>query len=135
MTRKPLAAALTAIILATSALAAPAQAGGSLSINLQPTNADQERAMRAGLAIYSIVNSVKSGAAVRQNGHGNSAGVAQDGRGNFGVVHQDGNGHQGTVSQRGNGNAYGLFQFGRNTSGHVAQNGNGRTGATFQFGW
>lgn len=132
--RKSLATALTALVIGTAGLAAPAHAGGTFSISVQPRNADEARAMRAGLGIYSIVNAVQNGG-IRQIGNGNSAGLGQNGSGNFGVVHQQGNGHNGTLTQNGDGNSYGLFQFGRNTSGHVAQNGNGGTGATFQFGW
>ena len=128
-------AAAALATLAIVGAAAPAHAGGSFSIHVQPRNADEERAMRAGFAIYSIANAVKSGGTIRQNGHGNAAGLAQNGHGNFGVVHQEGSGHEGTLSQNGHGNSYGLFQFGRNTSGHVTQNGNRGTGATFQFGW
>lgn len=135
-TRKTLTAALAATVLGVGALtAAPAHASGSISVHVQPRNADEERAMRAGFAIYSIVNAVQNGASIRQNGNGNAAGLAQHGRGNQGLVHQHGNGHNGTITQNGNNNAYGLFQFGRNTNGHVTQNGNGGTGATFQFGW
>lgn len=138
MIRTPLRTAmagLAATMLASAALTAPAQAGGSISFSVNPRNADEERALRAGLAIYSIVNSVKGGASIKQIGSGNAAGVAQHGKGNLGVVHQEGKGHNGTVTQNGNGNAYGLFQFGKNANGHASQNGNGRTGATFQFGW
>lgn len=128
-----LKSAFVATLLAASSFAAPAQAGGFLSVSLQPRNADEERAMRAGLAIYSIVNGVKSGS-IKQIGSGNSAGLAQNGTGNLGVVHQNGSGHNGTLTQNGNGNAHGLFQFGKNTNGHVVQNGGG-TGATVQWGW
>ena len=138
MIRTPLrtvSAALLAASIGVSGFAAPAAAGGSVSISIAPGSADSERAMRAGLQLYSIFNAVKGSAAVRQKGSGNNAGIAQIGRGNFGVVHQDGHGHNGTLRQNGGNNAYGLFQFGRNTNGHVVQNGHGRTGATFQFGW
>lgn len=132
----PLKAALVATLLATATLTAPAaQAGGFVSINLQPRNADEDRAMRTGLALYSLFNNVKGSGSITQKGSGNAAGIAQDGRGNFGVVHQKGKGHNGTVTQTGNNNSYGLFQFGRNTNGHAVQNGHGGTGATFQFGW
>lgn len=126
-------AALVAGAVATTA-AAPAHAGGSLSVSIAPTNADEERAIRTGLAVYAISQGIRDGS-IRQNGFGNAAGLIQNGSGNLGIVHQEGDGHTGTISQNGDGNAYGLFQFGRNTEGHVAQNGNGNAGATFQFGW
>lgn len=128
-----LKSALVGATLAIAAMAAPAHAGGSISFNLQPRNAQEEQAMRAGLGIYALVNGIKSGS-IKQNGIGNVAGLMQNGRGNLGVVHQNGNGHNGTLVQNGNGNSHGLFQFGRNNNSHVVQNG-GDTGATFQWGW
>lgn len=129
-----LKAALVAATLGTAAVATPAAAGGQISFNLQPGNAKQEHAMRAGLGIYAIAKGIKNGS-IKQTGNGNSAGLQQYGQGNLGIVHQKGNGHNGTLSQNGNGNSYGLFQFGKNTNGHVSQTGNGNAGATFQFGW
>ena len=127
-------AALLATTIGAAPFAAPAMAGGSISLSLAPANAKQEQAMKTGLAIYGIVNAVKDGS-IKQKGNNNAAGLAQYGSGNFGVVHQDGNGHSGSLVQNGNGNAYGLFQFGKGTDAHVVQNGNGGTGATFAFGW
>jgi hypothetical protein len=97
--------------------------------------ADADRALRAGLQIYSLFNAARGNALVRQNGQRNQAGIAQAGRGNYGLVHQDGTGHSGTLAQNGDRNAYGLFQFGRDTRANVTQNGHGRSGATFLFGW
>ncbi len=135
MTKTANALATILVVLSIGAVtAAPAAAGGSVSISLAPANAKQDRAMRAGLGIYALYNGIKNGG-IRQKGVNNSAGLAQSGSGNLGVVHQKGNGHNGTLQQNGNGNSHGLFQFGRNTNGHVVQNGNGGTGATFQFGW
>lgn len=133
--RSTFKAALVAAALGTATLAAPAHAGGSVSFTVAPTSADEAQAMRAGLAIYSIVNGFKGGSGIKQAGFGNAAGLAQNGGGNLGIVHQQGSGHNGTLAQNGNGNAHGLFQFGKNTNGHVAQNGNGQTGATFVFGF
>ena len=136
-TLKATAAALALTMgLTTAAMlpAAPAQAGGSLSISILPGSPEAEQAMRLGLGIYALTQGARNGH-INQTGTGNSAGVAQNGGGNVGIVHQDGHGHNGTVTQNGNGNAYGLFQFGRNTNGHVNQTGNGRAGMTFQLGW
>ncbi len=133
-TLKTLMASLVAVTMATTALTVPAEAGGSISFTVKPKNQDEENALKAGLAIYGIVNAVKGGK-ITQKGVNNIAGLAQLGSGNFGVVHQEGSGHNGTLAQNGNGNAYGLFQFGKNTDNHVVQNGNGETGATFSFGW
>lgn len=132
---RTLALGFAALAIGSAGMTAPAAAGGQLSINLAPANAQQAQAMQNGFAIYSIYNDIRSGASIRQRGNGNAAGIGQNGRGNTGIVHQRGNGHNATLQQNGNGNAYGIFQFGRNTNANVAQNGNGRTGATIQFGW
>ena len=131
MTRKSLTTALAAILIGTAS--APALAG-QVSINLEPTNAQQEQAMRMGLGFYALANGFKNGG-IKQNGIGNAAGLLQNGSGNLGVVHQQGDGHVGTLQQNGNDNACGLFQFGKNTEGHVGQNGDGGTCATLQVGW
>lgn len=137
---RTLKATVTALALTTGLTtaamlpAAPAEAGGSLSISIAPGSSEAAEAMRLGLGIYALTQGARNGH-ISQNGTGNSAGVAQAGGGNVGIVHQDGHGHNGTVTQNGNGNAYGLFQFGRGTSGHVNQSGNGNAGMTFQFGW
>jgi hypothetical protein len=133
-TLKTVMASLVAVTVASTALTAPAAAGGSISFTVKPKNAKEEQAMKLGLGIYAIVNAVNGGK-ITQNGTNNAAGLAQLGSGNFGVVHQEGSGHNGTLAQNGNGNAYGLFQFGKDTDNHVVQNGNGETGATFSFGW
>jgi hypothetical protein len=133
-TSNTLIATVLAAAIGTAALTTPASAGGSISINVAPKNAQEEQAIKTGLAIYGIVNAVKGGS-IKQLGANNAAGLAQLGSGNFGVVHQEGSGHNGTLVQNGNDNAYGIFQFGKNTDAHVAQNGDGGTGATFSFGW
>ena len=133
-TVKALMACLVFLSIGSAGMTTSASAGGTVSISVAPANAKQEKAMRAGLGIYSLYNGIRNGG-IRQKGVDNSAGLAQNGSGNLGVVHQEGRGHEGSLVQNGNGNSYGLFQFGRNTSGHVTQNGNGGTGAIFQFGW
>lgn len=124
----------TALVATSLGAAAPAFAGGSISISYNPTNPQHSQALNTGLRIYGLVNAIQNGG-ITQNGSSNLAGLAQYGSGNFGVVHQQGNNHQGTVTQHGNGNAYGLFQFGQGTNANVSQYGNGQSGATFQFGW
>jgi hypothetical protein len=134
-TLRTVMASLVAATIAMGSLAAPAAASGSISLSFVPGSAKDARAVRTGLALYSLFQDARSGAIVRQRGNNNEAGLGQFGRGNLGIVHQEGNNHSGTVQQHGNRNAYGLFQFGRNANGHVVQNGRGQTGATFQFGW
>lgn len=139
MNRK-LSAAFAATLIALGATpaltgAAEASSRGSISISVSPRNAEEDRLMRAGLGIYSMVQGVRSASQIRQHGTANAVGIAQHGRNNGAIVHQDGRDHNGTVQQHGNNNRYGLFQFGRGTNGQIVQSGNGGTGATFQFGW
>lgn len=131
------ALALAAVLAAPLAFAAsaPAQASGTVSVRIAPGNADQDRAMRAGLAIYGIVRDVQSRGHIHQRGHDNSAGLRQAGQGHRGIVHQEGRGHHGSLSQQGEGHAFGLFQFGRNTRAEVEQTGRGGSGLMFQFGF
>lgn len=131
---KALMASLVAATIGSATLATPAAAGGSISINLEPKTAEQERAMRAGLTIYAIVNAVQNGS-IKQKGNNNAAGLGQFGSGNLGVIYQDGDNHSGTLVQNGNNNACGLFQFGKGTNADIVQNGNGETCATVTFGW
>ena len=127
--RNTLAAALIAMTVA-----APAHAGGQVSFDFKPANAEQDQAMRMGLGLYALTQGIKNGG-IKQLGNGNMDGLAQNGSGNLGIVHQEGDGHNGTLTQNGNNNACGLFQFGKNTDGHVTQNGDGGTCATVQVGW
>jgi len=126
---------LTAATIAIATLAAPmAIAGGSVSFELNPSNADEANAIRLGLAIYQIAQAAEGNAHVYQNGNGNGAGIGQSGGYNTGVVHQEGNGHHGTLAQNGC-DSYGIFQFGEGTNANVAQGNGCQTGLLFQFGW
>lgn len=125
---------LTAATLAIATLAAPAaSAGGSVSFNVTPGNADEANAIRLGLALYGIAQNANGSAHVHQAGTGNGAGIAQSGTGNHGVVHQEGNGHRGTLSQNGC-DSYGIFQFGNGANADVAQGHGCQTGLLIQFG-
>lgn len=127
---------LTALTLVIStAIAAPAVAGGVLSFVVNPTNADEANAIRTGLAFYNIVNDIKSNGHITQHGVNNLAALGQHGSGNVGVIHQEGNNHDASLRQNGNNNAYGIFQVGSGASGHVSQHGNGRTGLLVQIGF
>ncbi len=126
---------LTAATLALATLAAPmAMAGGSVSFEINPANADEANAIRLGLALYGIAQAANGSAHVHQQGNGNGAGIAQSGGGNYGVVHQEGNGHTGTLAQNGC-DSYGIFQFGQNTNANVAQGNGCQTGMLIQYGW
>jgi major curlin subunit len=129
---------LTITLLAGSlglvALSAPAYAGGRISFNLAPDNAEDAGLFSTGLRVYSLYRGLKD-ADIRQLGRGNAAGIAQAGRGNLGFIQQRGNGHSATLRQNGNNNAYGIFQYGRNTETDVEQDGDNGSGATFSYGW
>lgn len=129
------AALLAGLAMIGPVATSPAQAGGQFGITVSPNGPEADLALRAGLALYGIIEGKRSSGAIRQRGHDNSAGIAQDGGGHYGIVHQEGRGHHGTIEQTGRNNAYGLFQFGRNTNATVRQHGHGGSGITFQFGY
>lgn len=130
MLKKTMIAALLAL-----GLTGPAAAGGSVSLTIGATNPQDARALRAGLALYGIVQDIQTNGHVTQRGVGHAAALAQSGRGHMGVIHQEGAGHAGSLTQRGHGNAYGLFQFGTGAEAHVVQSGRGQAGVTIQYGW
>ena len=131
MFRRPL---LTAALVAATTL--PAAAEGHLSLTVSAGNADESRAIRAGLAIYRIAQGVESGAFVHQDGALNGAAIAQvAGGGSTGVIHQEGDGHAARLDQQGHGQAHGIFQFGDGADANVTQTQTGQTGLTFQFGF
>ncbi|MBY5905067.1 curlin [Rhizobium leguminosarum] len=99
--------------LAQAALSVPAFAGGRISFNLAPDNAEDAGLFSTGLRVYSLYRGLKD-ADIQQVGGGNAAGIAQAGRGNLGFIRQRGHGHSATLRQNGNNNAYGIFQYGRN---------------------
>ena len=132
---KTIAASLVAATIGTAAMTAPASAGGSFAITIQPTTQEEAQLMQTGLALYSLFSGMANSGGIQQYGNNNQAGLGQNGYGNQGVIYQEGNGHNGTIQQNGNGNSYGLFQFGENTNANILQNGNGQTGVTFITGW
>lgn len=134
-TLKTVAAGLTALMIGSMAISAPAAAGGSISFTFTPHNAKQTKALQTGLALYGIASAMKGGANIKQIGLNNLAGVGQNGSGNLGVIYQKGNGNGATLQQNGNDNSYGIFQFGKGGRAQVVQNGYGQSGATVQFGW
>ena len=126
---------IAATLAASTTLAAPAIAGGTLSFEVSAKNADEARAMRNGLALYQVVNDIHTNGHITQKGISNIAAMAQGGNGHTGIIHQDGDGHNASLQQSGNNNSYGIFQFGENANGHVQQNGNGQAGLLFQVGF
>ena len=129
------AALIAASLLATTTFAAPAVAGGQISIAIEPKNEDERNAMRFGLGLFAIAKAIESDAYIEQNGNGNGAGIAQGGSGSFGVIQQDGDGHTATLNQQGDNQAFGIFQVGEGTEGHVDQQIDGDTGLLFQIGF
>ncbi|MCF6320946.1 MAG: curlin [Rhizobiaceae bacterium] len=137
---KTILATIVAATIASTALITPASAihpkgGGSISLNIVPTNPDDARALRTAFGIYSLINALENGSSIKQKGTNNRAGLRQNGGRNNGLIYQEGVGHSGQLRQNGYNNSYGIFQFGKNTRANVIQNGRGQTGATFMFGW
>ncbi|PVH29322.1 curlin [Pararhodobacter oceanensis] len=128
-----LAAAFASAVALPLAPAA-AGSGGQVSINIAPQNAQEEQALRFGLAVFALAQDIDANGHVTQIGANNAAGIAQGGPNNQAIIHQEGCNHDGSITQSGGHNAHGLFQFGCNTSGHVNQTG-GQAGLTLQFGW
>ena len=136
MIRTTLIATVAAAAIASGAFVAPASAGGSVSFTYTPTTPQDARALKTGLALYSIYETAKAnGGVITQKGLGNLAGLGQNGSGNLGVIYQHGNGQSATLQQNGNNNAYGIFQFGQGGNTNVVQNGNGQAGITIQSSW
>ena len=134
MKRIILASAI-ALGLAAPLAPLPAEAGGMVSLQLNPRNADEARALRLGLAAFAVHQDIRSNGHVTQRGIDNAAGIAQRGRGHQAIIHQDGCNHDASIDQRGRNHAHGVFQFGCNTSTHVRQRGQSQTGVTIQYGW
>ncbi len=129
-----LIAVTLAVTTAFTVPAAPAAAGGTITWGYTAKNESEARRMRAGLAIYSLLNGKRGNAQVNQNGDNNSAGILQGGRNNTAIVHQEGRDHSGSIAQGGDNNACGLFQYGRGANGHVRQSG-GQTCVVIQRGF
>lgn len=126
---------LTAATVAVATLTAlPVLAGQTLTFGYTAKTQEEAEAMRAGLAIYSLVNDIHTNGHVTQNGVNNAAGIVQGGGRNRAIIHQDGNNHNGSIYQTGGNNSCGLFQFGNGATGHVRQSG-GQTCIVIQHGF
>jgi minor curlin subunit len=124
----------TAIALATLATGV-AHAGGSVSLTVNPRNAQEAQALRVGLGLYALHKQVESDAHVSQQGNGNAAAIGQSGQGHRGIIEQDGDGHEATLDQSGRGHSCGIFQFGEGTRANVRQRGRGESCLVLQAGW
>jgi hypothetical protein len=124
--------------LAVIATPMPASAGGSLSVVITPRG-EEAQVLRNALAIYSIVNALKTSrknsARVLQRGSGNAAAIQQQGAGNLGLIVQNGRDHSATLTQQGRGNTFGVIQFGRGAQMNATQVGDGQFGLVLQGGW
>lgn len=130
--RTPIRTAALAAAFVTALAPMPTLAN-SLSLTLNPRNADQALALRVGLGLYALRQDIRDNGHVTQRGVGHAAGIVQNGPGNQAIIHQRGCNHTGTVSQQGQGHAYGLFQIGCNGTHHAHQSGRGQTGVTIQI--
>jgi len=129
-----LAAAFASAVALPMAATAGDTSSGQVSINIAPSNAEEEQALRFGLAIYALAQDIDANGQVTQIGVNNAASIAQGGPNNQAIIHQEGCNNNGSINQTGGNNAYGLFQFGCNTSANINQSG-GQAGLTVQFGW
>jgi hypothetical protein len=69
---------------------------------------------------------------VRQEGSSNGAAIAQNGAGNSAGIRQYGNGHTGTITQDGDNNAACLIQVGRGLDGSITQVGDNNSTGVIQ---
>lgn len=113
------------LVSASTALSAPAVAGGSLNFSYTARNAEEAKAIRTGLTLYRVAKDIRANGSVTQKGVANRAALAQRGRGNVGVIVQRGNNNDASLRQTGNGNSCGIFQFGGGSRADVSQDGNG----------
>ncbi len=129
----PIKRALAAGTLALAFLC-PAQAtlASTLTLNIQPRTAQEERALGAAIAVYSIRRDLRAGADVRQAGRNNVARVRQSGGQNRGIIRQRGANHEATLTQTGGHNNQVILQFGNGAHADVRQTG-GQSGILLQF--
>lgn len=122
---------LPALLLALVPLAAPAE---TLSHSWTPRTTLEADALRAGLVLHSLRDSLRNGGSIRQWGRDNLAALSQSGSGNLGAILQRGDGHSARLDQSGEANAHAILQVGRGAEATVTQRG-GELGVTLQLGW
>lgn len=123
--------AATALGLALLTPPAPADAA-SLSLHLQPRNAQEARALGAAITIYAIRRDLRSGADIRQTGQNHLVQMHQSGGHNRGIIRQRGANHAASLSQTGGGNAQVILQYGNGARADIRQTG-GQAGILLQF--
>ena len=81
----------------------------TLSYTWSPRSPREAQALRAGLALHSLRDGLRSGGTVLQWGRNNRAALSQSGTGQFGAILQRGNGHSARLDQSGDGNAHAIL--------------------------
>ena len=120
-----------AVLLILAPLSAPAE---TLSRTWTPRTTHEAQALRSGLALHSLRDTLRNGGTVCQWGHDNLAAIRQSGTGNFGAILQRGSSHSAALDQSGDGNGHVILQAGRGAEANVAQRG-GELGVTVQLGF
>lgn len=124
---------LAAIILAAStALAAPAMAGGTITFGYSAKNQDEANLMRLGMVVYELGKDHHKNGKITSQGAGAAAAILNP-NGNVGIVDQYGNGHTGTMALNGNNTKCMMVQGGNGASNHVNA-GPGETCVVFGIG-
>jgi hypothetical protein len=85
--------------------------------------AQQRRDDIPAMAYAALVDSSNDRSTVQQEGAGNGAAIVQNGRGNTAGIRQFGRNNSGAITQNGDNNTACLIQIGRNLDGSITQNG------------
>lgn len=83
----------------------------------------QERRDIPAIIYAAVVSASENRSDVQQEGTNNGAAIAQNGQGNTAGIRQFGRNNTGAITQNGNNNAACLIQIGRNLDGSIAQTG------------
>lgn len=118
-----------ALGLTMMSAAAPAMAGDSTTVFIEPFDERERKAIQTATGAYEIKGKRGNQASVEQNGRRNAAAVGQRGRGNGTRIVQNGCRNKATVTQDGRRNGLGVVQFG--CGGDVAVNQSGRDNAGY----
>ncbi len=127
--RRALSACALAICVTLPAQTAFAS---SLSLHLQPRNAQEARALGAAITLYAIHRDISSGADLRQAGRNHAARVHQSGGRNYALIRQHGANHSANLTQTGGHNSQVILQYGNGAHANVHQTG-GQSGILIQF--
>lgn len=110
---------LTAIVLAAStALAAPAMAGGTITFGYSAKNQDEANLMRLGMAIYTLGKDHHDNGQITEGGVRNAVDWVNPNT-NTAYTEQNGNNHNGSMTMNGGGTKCALIQHGNGANNHV----------------